>query len=336
MEAAVRVHDPDFYIDDGNVFLLVESTIFKVHRTMLMKDNSIFHLMFTASNVHDDCKTDFTEDSSQLLTDVVDIDCEGESELTPICLPDVTVDEFRTLLWSLYALPAELVTASRTRAEVDRFIDLAMVSSRFQFPDCEASILARLTAVAVLCDHQALSSIVVAHWKRLVGEGRELKLALEVAERHSMDELLGLGYLAFLRKGRDHWPSESRHTIRLLNGFYILVNLCITLPRQSPPFTHHITCSSQNKCGENWRKFWKHIISGDVSGKLAKTASLWRYDLPGLLMIAQSVVQAVVEETIPEHGLAYMPKDCRMRALEATKARVKEEQSQLRSYFHDL
>ncbi|KAJ3523349.1 hypothetical protein NM688_g8746 [Phlebia brevispora] len=78
------VRDEAYYMQDGSCVLRVENTLFNIHRTVLAKDNSLFSSMFELPQ---------GEHETEGLTD----DC-------PIILQGDTVQEFRHLLWVLYAL----------------------------------------------------------------------------------------------------------------------------------------------------------------------------------------------------------------------------------------
>lgn len=122
--------DPEYYISDGNTVLLVETTLFKVNqsslstgghsnslmpgsqvgvtfvfiaiisdqrllhdRSTLTKDKSTFDSMFSLDL---DLRSHTGTDPS--------IGPEGESDDNPIRLQGDSADEFRALLWALYAL----------------------------------------------------------------------------------------------------------------------------------------------------------------------------------------------------------------------------------------
>jgi hypothetical protein len=46
LQLSIPTRDPHYYIPDGNVILLVEATLFRVHRSRLTKDKSMFDSMF--------------------------------------------------------------------------------------------------------------------------------------------------------------------------------------------------------------------------------------------------------------------------------------------------
>jgi hypothetical protein len=95
--------DTEYYWEDGNCILLVESTLFKVrhpftrgilrgdttsshqvHRSLFVRDSAVFRDMLSLGDVNQVCT-------------------EGSDDSTPIILQD-TSEDFRTLCWAIYAL----------------------------------------------------------------------------------------------------------------------------------------------------------------------------------------------------------------------------------------
>ncbi|KAG5220494.1 BTB domain-containing protein [Salix suchowensis] len=233
--------DLEYYIDDGNVILLVETTLFKVHRSMLMKDESVFCGMFSLPTEN------AFETSGAATIPAERSSMDGQSDESPIRLPEITAGQFRALLWSLYALPADLVATAETQSQEHRFVDLATISHKYQFitmekwalntlvalyihQGCAYDMLDRLTAVAVMCDYKPLLDIVLVQWRRSIGEGFGLLNAAEVFQRHGLHDLLGLTYLALLCKKRHEWPADNKHVIRLLNGLSLRRQLAARAP----------------------------------------------------------------------------------------------------------
>ena len=133
LSLSIPTRDADYYISDGNTVLLVENILFKVrppnlnplphsdatnpdlapgnqvHRSTLTKDKSTFDTMFSLPS-------DSSSDSS------MSVGPEGESDDNPIRLQGDTAEEFRALLWALYALWAcsVVVQTSAERRVVDR------------------------------------------------------------------------------------------------------------------------------------------------------------------------------------------------------------------------
>lgn len=49
-EVASCTQDPDFFLEDGNVILLAESTLFCIHKGMLSMHSQVFEDMFRVSS----------------------------------------------------------------------------------------------------------------------------------------------------------------------------------------------------------------------------------------------------------------------------------------------
>ncbi|KAF8555263.1 hypothetical protein OG21DRAFT_932211 [Imleria badia] len=116
-EPDVPCRDPQFYLTDGSCVLRVGNTLFNVHRSTLSADSSSFSTLFTLPQG--------------------DIAVEGTSDDNPIVLHGDTPEEFRHFLWSLYALPHEIMVARDPRLDLDRFIDIAKVASKYSFKSIE-------------------------------------------------------------------------------------------------------------------------------------------------------------------------------------------------------
>ena len=113
--------DQRFYIADGNTTICVAGTLFKgskpvvslsrlslpsltfklsqVHRSILAQDGSTFENMFFLSSAHARPPGPITNEEEL----VIEIG-EGDSDEQPIHLHGDSVDQFRDLLWCLYAL----------------------------------------------------------------------------------------------------------------------------------------------------------------------------------------------------------------------------------------
>lgn len=72
----------EYYFEDGNVILLVESVLFSLHRGVLRRHSELFLTMLSLPQ----------SPSSQ----------EGLHDRTPILLPEVKSRDFERLLWILY------------------------------------------------------------------------------------------------------------------------------------------------------------------------------------------------------------------------------------------
>jgi len=350
---APPTRDPTYYIADGNIVLQIENTLFKVHRSMLIKDKSTFDSMFSL-----DAYTQNTEDTS------IPMNSEGESDENPIRLHGDKAEEFSALMWSLYSLPAEIAFSMTFQANDLQLIHLARIAHKYQFRSTEAWALSALTTyhsntntagspsvqnlvqiteLSILCDCKALLHAAVTKWKRLLGEGRAVAVAIGVAERLNLRSLLGLAYYHMMLKGREAWDSDpqlnARQRIRLLSGHYNLIKLCEELPSCPPRLTHDHSCVRKGKCKNAFAAFWKLILTtkdGGLAGQVLKVSSA---DLLKKVMLAESIIRAFAEGTIPPIDLSEsgeMHEKCLHIAVEAAQNKVKEVQDNLVDLFSDV
>ncbi|KIO06138.1 hypothetical protein M404DRAFT_999360 [Pisolithus tinctorius Marx 270] len=110
--------DDKYYFCDGSCILQVGNTFFNVHRSILSQDSSSFFTLFTLPQG--------------------DIPEEGTSDERPIILQGDTPDEFRNFLWSLYALPHEIMMVRSSQIDLNRLIDVAKVASKYSFRSTES------------------------------------------------------------------------------------------------------------------------------------------------------------------------------------------------------
>ncbi|KAI0763568.1 hypothetical protein BD413DRAFT_616225 [Trametes elegans] len=365
--------DPTYYINDGNSVLLVENTLFKIHRSVLTKDTSAFETMFQLSGETDSARSDSSMTAAQ----------EGESDDNPIRLQGDTADDFRALLWALYALPHELTVAMSGEADCTQLANLVRITHKYQFrsimnwalsamhhyysrpgafedvlttapapppapptlshggPGTPAAspahppTLVQITELAALCERADLLECTIVRWKRLIGEGRDLVLTLTTAERFSLRPVVGLAYHALMLRGRAYWDTERAltraHRVRLLAGYYALTKLWDALPGQPPPLTHGLRCTSQQRCAKAFGALWRTVLETGTQ----VLPGLPREDLLGKIMLAESVMKAMVEREIPSQGFLDGIPHCRESALLATSMRMREIKESLADYFSD-
>ncbi|EMD39795.1 hypothetical protein CERSUDRAFT_112062 [Gelatoporia subvermispora B] len=353
--------DPTYYISDGNSVLLVENTLFKVHRSILTKDRSAFETMFQLSTEADSSRSDSS------MTTVP----EGETDENPIRLPGDTADEFRALLWALYAMPHELMTAMTSEANCTQLLNLARITHKYQFrsietwtlsalskyysqpgalddippvnaptgllqpPLTDGPSLVQLTELAALCERPDLLDIATSRWKRLIGEGKDLALAIDIGERFNLRSMLGLAYHAMMLKGKAHWDADPMLTreqkIRLFCGYYALGKFWDALPAVAPIISHSAQCTSQQRCAKAWGALWKAVL--EMGTQVIPT--LQREDVLAKLMLTESSMKALVDKEIQSQGILDGLPHCKERALIATTMKVREFKETLADYFSD-
>ncbi|KAH7925601.1 hypothetical protein BV22DRAFT_1112228 [Leucogyrophana mollusca] len=350
----IPARDPTYYISDGNTVLLVESTLFKVHRSILKNDKSTFDSMFSLDS---DLRSNSDASSSS-----VTVGPEGESDDNPIRLQGDTADEFRALLWALYATPPDFERAVSPKSNnLLQLFNLARITHKYEFhaierwtldtltkrytsSDPPSSIddphepsLVQLTELASLCEKRALLDAATKRWKRVIASGKDIALAIGVAERHNMRALLGLAYYTMMLQGREQWDADMLLTraqrIRLLSGHYALGRLGERIPNEPPSLAHSPRCAggAQVRCNQSWAALWRSLLE---MGR--QVLPLQYADVVGKVMMAESVVKALVDGNIPTQGMLDGMPWCKDNALAAAAGKVKELQETLADYFTDV
>jgi hypothetical protein len=78
---ATAIHrHPNFYFDDGNILLLVEPVLYRLHRSILSRHSNVFLDMLGQGEGSE----------------------EGKNDENPVRLSSVTNEEFERLLWLAY------------------------------------------------------------------------------------------------------------------------------------------------------------------------------------------------------------------------------------------
>lgn len=195
--------------------------------------------------------------------------------------------------------------------------------------------LVQLTEIATLCERVDLLDAAVARWKRLIGEGKDLALAISLGERFNLRSVLGIAYHAMMLKGKTPWESDPLLTrdqrIRLLCGYYACGKLHDTLPSQPPVLTHSSRCPSNVRCTKAWGMLWKAAFETGPQ----VLPGIERENILGRTMLAESMIKAIVEKEIPSQGYLDNMPYCRENALLATTMKMREIRDMLPDLFMD-
>ncbi|EGN98574.1 hypothetical protein SERLA73DRAFT_110132 [Serpula lacrymans var. lacrymans S7.3] len=214
--------DPKYYFSDGSCIIRIENTLFNVHRTILSVDTSSFGSMFSLPQ----------GDKQE----------EGTSDDNPIVLQGDTAEEFRNFLWSLYALPHELMSTRSPQANLTQLIDIARVANKYSFKStetwaldaihdfvnrkpspiltsipashmhsantsisaCEGTEqLTRLVRLAQMCNHAKLLETMVSLLQQLMSSSLQYAyLAMTIADELNLRSLRGAAYLEVMEKAK--------------------------------------------------------------------------------------------------------------------------------------
>lgn len=284
---------------------------------------------------------------------------EGDSDENPIRLQGDTTSEFKSLLWALYAMPHEIAISMTPDANCVRLTELARIAHKYQYRSLESFSLAALhnyysrpneldslpamdesglnlvalTELASLCERSDLLDLTVTRWRRHLGEGKDVALAISVAERLQLRALLGLAYHSMLLQGREAWESDVLLTrerrIRLLSGHHALGRLWHDLPSQAPQMAHSSRCTAQARCGKAWSSLWRAVLELGP-----QVVSVQYPDVLGRVMLAESILRGIVSQQVPT-PVDDMP-FCKDSAVVATSNRLRELRENLADYFPDV
>ncbi|KJA14502.1 hypothetical protein HYPSUDRAFT_49138 [Hypholoma sublateritium FD-334 SS-4] len=335
---------------DGDVTILVSDTIFKVHRHIISRDGSTFADMFSSD------LQDFEDDAFQQ---------EGCTDEKPIQLQGDNVDEFRDLLWCLYALPQEISTSMSPQADIIKVANVLRMTHKYHFitTECWATTtitkylqhqlpfplptdaLVRISEVAVLCGDASLLEVIRRKWRGLIGENEQLALALTTTERLGLRDLQGLAYQAMLLQGRHVWEKEKLLTrdqrIRLLSGYHNISTYSTKIKDEPPLFEHLNGCPEVSSCQDDWESLWS-----DVNTLQAYKDCIWEkvplftatseFDLVNRSMMLVSILQAMYDQPamFAPFSLAKLP--CATAALKATIVFSHELQMNMMDFFEDV
>ncbi|KIM41024.1 hypothetical protein M413DRAFT_445780 [Hebeloma cylindrosporum] len=296
-----------------------------------------------------------------------DMEREGTTDENPIHLQGDAAEEFRDLLWSLYALPQEIAMAT-AESDVIRLSNIARMAHKYQYittetwalgillahfssksaSSIETPTLVQITEVAVLCEDKSLLDAVRLRWKSLIGKREDLAVAINVLGRLGIRDLEGLAYYGMLFQGRARWDSDPGLTrdqrIRLLSGYYNLTKASEALTQNPPEFAHLPPCSDNEACKEDWASCWKTFTKIENGpGLFSQIVVHDKMDLMGRLMMAVSLMTAFSEAveggnqaSFSDLRLEFVWSDCVSAALEATIRMSKDNQENLMRFFEDV
>lgn len=259
--------------------------------------------------------------------------------------------------------PNELTLALTPKANTSQLFNLARITHKYEFrsieawalgalttlytrplqsgtpsvEDAEGPSLVQLTELASLCEQRDLLEAATLRWKRLLTSGKDIALAMGVAERLNLRILIGSAYHAMMLQGREVWDNDVLLTraqrIRLLSGHYALGRLWERLPNESPIISHSPRCSggAQVRCNQAWTALWRSTLDMGRQGSPLQYA-----DVVGKLTLAESVLKALVEREIHTQGMLDAMPWCKDNILAAVAGKAKEVQESLADYFTDV
>ncbi|KAG8967221.1 hypothetical protein FRC03_010465 [Tulasnella sp. 419] len=228
---------------------------------------------------------------------------DGTSESRPIHFIDKP-KRFASLLWALYALPAELRSISESPENVSKLIDIAKAAQRYAFKSTEAWALNCLVdivksgfriskrginpwhifALASLCNCDELRKAMITKIKDSAAAGKvAYPWVVLIADALGIQELQGEAYYKLVIRGHEGWTELEESVVRRLYiGFCKLVTFKDQLFADPMPIILH-ECTGPGPCRARWAVQWKEsqapdptqpaIPSVDIVGQLKACAA---------------------------------------------------------------
>ncbi|KDQ17869.1 hypothetical protein BOTBODRAFT_52707 [Botryobasidium botryosum FD-172 SS1] len=270
------IRDHRYYFHDGNIILLVEATLFKVHRSILAQDSSIFESTFTLP------PPDLSQTASP--------SPEGTSDENPFILHGETPERFRLLLSALYGLPREIFHLFGPYGDFRQLVDIASIAHKYSFEDIEAWSASLLTKrlqrsqypadfdflpfldYAIISSKDTLQNETLRILRALILEDKiDFIHIISHAEKRthkSWRALLGLAFYHYIIKGAARWDLD-RYRDRLPRSMGILLNTSfatlVDMRQSTIPWDH--VCGDAAECESRWSRTLRDDTSpwyGDV------------------------------------------------------------------------
>ncbi|KAJ6589088.1 hypothetical protein B0H19DRAFT_1102860 [Mycena capillaripes] len=277
--------DSEYYKEGGDCRILVEDTLFCIHRFLLERDSPIFQTMFQLPQGGEKPQ--------------------GSTEEDPIVIVGDTVEQFRALCWALYVLPDEIAFETLNAHSMEKLIDVATISHKYQLAAfeswsfssirrrcdkitfgrqqtyllyCPSNLLPAFLRLSKLYDDDDLTKRVVAAWLfRLATPTAssplpvsEFSAAFLSAEENQHRRFLGQLYLARLEVANREsnkllFPSidfpfeelEARHLQCIMQGSWSLSTHWQRLISSIPILPKDRCQHHTSKCIPMWINLWR-------------------------------------------------------------------------------
>ncbi|TDL23163.1 hypothetical protein BD410DRAFT_721614 [Rickenella mellea] len=342
------IRDAEFFFSNGDCSILVENTLFKVHRFLLTRDSQVFDKLLSGG------------ESVQPAAEFA-----GSVEGVPIIkLQGDTVVEFRALLWILYARPDVTHHAASDVTLVPKVLTISTIAHRYGFKSLESWVASsllehmsskRLTSEVLLSTGQpfdilekilrvgmdsnvlSLRSLVLLNWLTCLKCHPSLPSSvIDIVDRYDFPEFKGPTYYHFL-VGTDQVPpphvrlltgdiglSIAQRT-RLLRGFMFLSGLWDSLRTSPPTFSEGEACTHhEERCLPSWNRRWVELVKHDTVLSRCSADVLGKLGEVGSLLMADTFVEAE------------LPSECRNLAFSSLSEAIAQIDQSLAQYFVDL
>jgi hypothetical protein len=273
------VRDPEYYKDEsqgGFCIFQVENRLFRVHRFFLMREPSALEDMLR-----------FPEKS---------FNNHGSSDDNPIVLSD-TAEQFRDLLWALYARPSDLQKLS-DHGDIGKLLNISEMAHKYfigsfrtwsvqciytlakdgygPLRNASSEVFARILSIATASGHEKLLDVLTKKlMSRILWHNMSPDPILPIAEKNELRRVQGICYYRQLTKmerdtPRHSYSSGSQLAIplhisvdkrkRFFRAHNQLVKLWEQL-RSNPPMFGRDGCPSHGLCLDTWMHLWNEAGS---------------------------------------------------------------------------
>ncbi|KAJ7696712.1 hypothetical protein B0H17DRAFT_390422 [Mycena rosella] len=327
--------DPEFYRTDGDCVVRILNTRFKIKGSLL-------------------------SDSSPVFQDIIAKHREVKRQLDAPLLLIADADEFRALLWALYASPQERAAQPREHEDVDRLLLVTAIARQYRCAaleawssaallhtvshdaaftaSCPSALFRRILDVAVRTRLDALLDATVAQWAaRIRRPDAPCVPAILAADTHELPRLRGPAYYFHIQRmlatqtavtgrGATQFHADPKlsnaQVMRVLSGYWSLASLWERLRRAPPKFVCAEGCArGKGRCAGVWKERWGVAVASERAGALSAASVL------ALLATVRELLAADQELTKNAHP------QCRLAALDALKTTAQGVEDGLADHF---
>ncbi|KAJ7133506.1 hypothetical protein C8R44DRAFT_870887 [Mycena epipterygia] len=267
------------------------------------------------------------------------------------------VDEFRALLWALYASPQERAAQPREHDDVDRLLLVARISRQYRcasldtwskaallhtishdnafIASCSSALFQRLIDGAIRTHHDALRDATIAQWAARIRRGDAPCVpAILAADTHELPRLRGVAYYCHIQgmlaqqtavtgRGATLFHADPKlsnaQVMRLLSGYWSLVSLWERLRRSAPKFAA-CTEGRGGACAAVWDARWGVAAVSDKVNALSSASVL-------------ALLGTMRDQLAADPELKGIHPQCRLAALGAVKKQAEDLEDGLADHF---
>ncbi|KAF8215051.1 hypothetical protein K438DRAFT_1659905 [Mycena galopus ATCC 62051] len=330
--------DPEFYRNDAasNLVVRVANIRFKVNASLL-------------------------SDASPVMQDILARHNEDHRADIPLSLI-ADANEFRALLWALYASPQDRAAQPREHDDLDRLLLVAAISQQYRcgtlevwantallrtvtsdetfISSCSSALFKRIVDCAIRTRNDVLLDNTIAQWTCRIRRGDAPCVpAILAADAHELPRLRGVAYYFHMQamiaqqttvteRGATQFQTDPKlsnaQVMRLLSGHWSLVSLWERLRRSPPKFE----CTEG--CGGASGKKRCAVVFGECWGAATTSKRMNAISSASVLELLVAMRdQLAADQELTKN----IPAQCKLAALEAVKKQAKIFEDGLADHF---